>query len=44
MEKFKEKPNIIGIGQPCSGGSIGLNSTEEISAEAGKGIQDLAEF
>lgn len=44
MEKLKEKANIIGIGQPCSGGSIGLNSAEEISAEAGERIQNLAEF
>ena len=44
MEKFKEKSNIIGISQSCSGGSIRLNSTEKISAEAGERIQNLAEF
>ena len=44
MEKFKEKSNIIGISQSGSGGSIRLNSTEKISAEAGERIQNLAEF
>ena len=32
MEKFKEKSNIIGISQSCSGGSIRLNSMAEKTA------------
>ena len=44
MKKFKKKTNIISVGQPGPGGSIGLDSPEEIFAEAGEGIQNLAEF
>lgn len=44
MEKFEKETNVISVGQPGSGGSIGFDSPEEIFAEAGESIQNLAEF
>lgn len=44
MEKFKKKPQIIGISQTGTGGSIFLDSSEKLSAERGKCIQDCTHF
>ena len=39
MEELEKQPDIISIGKPGPGGSIGFDATEEISAERWKSIQ-----
>ena len=44
MEKFKKETDVISVGKPGSGGSIGFDSTEKISAERRERIQYFAKL
>ena len=44
VQELKEEPDVIGIGKPCPGRGIVLNTTEKCAAEAGQCLQNGSHF
>ena len=44
MKKFEKEPDIISVGEPGSGRSIGFDPTEKVSAKPGERVQNRPEL